>query len=194
MRRLTLALLALVLAMPSVAAQDASPVLVAQATRDFEASGLRLVGTLAITTSVYEMASDADAELALPMVVNAALAMVEDGGGSMQLASATDVGDESFAYAGEIADPANPETTYVSGILAWRDGPVVVLMVGGALAGDPLTDLAMVARNIEGREPANAIATPPATPQGVGSGGIWDRLPTLADMPDGFVFKSDQSE
>ena len=53
-----------------------------------------------------------------------------------------------------------------------------------------MTDLAGVAEKVVGRE-LGGEATPVAA-DGLRSGGLWDLLPRLADLPEGFVLDEER--
>jgi hypothetical protein len=55
-----------------------------------------------------------------------------------------------------------------------------------------LPTLFNIARAIEGRQPGPEPLAGTPIPNEMQSDGIWDVLPTLDDMPEGFVFIKDE--
>lgn len=186
-------LIALVGISPSItAAQSATPwpteVLAAYregGLREFRSAGMRLLGPAAITVAAYRFEADKAAAQAFPRLCGS---IHEQMGGDLQTASAPNLGDETLALAGE-AEGDDPETLFPVGLVCWRDGPVVFLGFSAGLAGEQLPALFDVARTMkEQTAQANAAATP-APDQEMRTGGVWDLLPRLQDMPEGFVLE-----
>jgi hypothetical protein len=144
------------------------------AEREFETAGMRLIGPAAILVSVFGCASPAAAAEAFPAMSDA----IADhfGGEALQQASAPRLGDERVALAGQT--PPDPDgDTFAVGIFAWRDGAYIYLTVAAGLTGEQLPVLFDLARTLEERD---------------ATGDVWQRLPALDDMPEGFVVRSEQ--
>lgn len=178
MRWLLAALVALVPL--SALAQELDPAIrdgfVTGAIRQYEAPGVRLMGMLALHASVYVYESDDAATTALPAIVAFMDGEIAANGGTLAPASAPDLGDEAMAFAGDLTQG---ETTYVAAMLAWRDGSKVSTLVAAGLSGDLFPEMMAVAEAMQGRV--------------FWSGGAWDLLPTLEDMPVGFVLKDEEA-
>ena len=67
---------------------------------------------------------------------------------------------------------------------------MVHLLYGAALAGDPLTDIAVIAEKILGRQPGGDAT--PIGDEGLREGGLWDLLPRLEDLLEGFVLDEEK--
>lgn len=202
------ALVTLLAAIPPavVAAQDAGATSTADETvlfdlpgsenaalRGFNPSGARFVGTAAMVFAVVRFDSPERAEDALPLLLGRFRRNPPGNGGNLtgvRPASVRAIGDDRLAYVGtlEFRDEDRPDSDLAL-LLVHRDD-VVYFMFGLALVGDPLPDLANVAEVIIDREPG-ARATPVAS-DGLRTGGLWELLPRLDDLPEGFVFSEDQ--
>ena len=80
---------------------------------------------------------------------------------------------------------AQDEPDLTIAILVVRRGAILRFFVGGAVAGDPLTELTHIAEAVVDREPGGAAT--PVSSEGLRTGGLWDLLPRLADLPEGFI-------
>ena len=157
--------------------------------RDFDASGMRLVGTLVFRFAAARFDEPESAEAAIPVVLDRYLDRLGDEAGDVsgvRAASVRDLGDETVARAGEIVTPGEDEPDLTVAILAVRRGALLQLFVGAALAGDPLADVADIAEAGVEREPGGDAT--PTGDDGMRTGGLWDVLPRLDDLPEGFVF------
>ena len=169
------------------------------ASRSFAPSAVRLIGTSFISTFVVTYNTKVNVAAAFPWLTdyrldflfrNQAQAVSE----TLRQASAPDLGDEAVAYVGDFVDSANPDITYVLGFIAWREKAIIYQNVGLSRETGPLPDLFAVASNITGRELNGDPVSTPTSPQDMHIGGIWDLLPTLADVPEGFVFVEDETQ
>jgi hypothetical protein len=134
---------------------------------------MRLIGPAAISVWVFGCASPADAAEAFPAMSDA---IADHLGGEARPASAPRLGDERVALAGQTPPDADGNT-YAIGIFAWRDGAFIYLTVAAGLTGEQLPVLFDLARTLEERAATDDVS---------------QRLPTLDDMPEGFVVRSQQ--
>lgn len=193
------AMLALGTVAPAMARQDASPTagptwrppgLTFGAARQFDAPGLRLIGPMRIMTAAVVFDTEAHAEDAMPSAVDFAQAISQMEPDSIRPASAPkDLGDEAVAYIGEVA-PEGQSQAFATGLLVWREQRLYTMIGYGFAGTDVLTELFALGRSISGRAVGNT-PTAPVAAHNLWSGGVWDLLPTLADVPEGFVFESD---
>lgn len=173
---------------------DATPTipsgtLVAAVTRQFDRNGLALVGPIAIRTFVAVYNDANVASMALPQLVHQLRdQMAGPDGGDMRLASTPKIGDERLAYAGPVM--ANEQEAQ-AGVFGWRDGRHIYVLVDVGLTGDMLEPLFGIASLLSGRALPESEAVQ-ATEEGeMSRGGPFELLPTLDDMPPGWVFSED---
>jgi hypothetical protein len=190
-------LLLALLPQSSLAAQDGTPSgatapsgIVAGATRVFQATGPRLLGSTYLQVTAFVMVDAAVAERSMDVGISGALAAVSLSTPARPV-SVDPIGDEAEAY---LATMASDGTEFPVGFVFWRDDRVLYAGFSLAVGGDPLADLFALARTITGRPYVETLVTEPATPGGMWSGGVWNLLPTLADVPEGFVFVSDTAQ
>ena len=160
------------------------------ASREFHALVLRPIGASIIATGAFIFDSDNRAAEIFPMFIDLSLnnlTSVFPGVGPFRPASAPDLGDEAIAYVGSLTPPDDPNTTFVVGTFAWREGPIVYFAFAVGRSGDPLAEVFAIARAISGRKWTNGPTTTPTSSREMHSGGVWELLPTLEDMPEGFV-------
>jgi hypothetical protein len=165
------------------------------ALRNFEASGLRLIGSLFLLFGVCQFDTPEHAEDAAPALGTRTVDNLQapPGSGSLKPASVRPLGDQALAFAGTIEAPADDDSPIreaTAAVLVVREAAFVHVMVGAAIAGDPLTDLAGIAEKVAGREPGGDET--PVAADGLREGGLWDLLPRLADLPEGFVLDQEQ--
>lgn len=175
-------------ATPAPLAQEVADSYLGGAWREFEAGTLRLAGTMALRVTVFVFDDAAVAARAFPSTAGSMRDQMGERGEALRPASPADVGDEALAWVGDVPADDGSAMTFSLGIFAWREGPAIYVAYGGGFMGDPLPDLFAVGRAIEGRR---FVAGPVATPAGsaqMHTGGVWDLLPTLADVPEGLVF------
>jgi hypothetical protein len=199
-RRVVLAIVALVLLASDVAAQTAAPTptpelntgrshVVAHVRRIFTTPTERLIGPSYIEAQVALTDDPNRASGGLQGGADAFRRSIEAKGGTVREASAPDIGDEHVALAAQ--QPINDGASELQmGFFAWRDGNLVIMLLATGY-GEQLPSLFALARTIEGRQPGPESLTTPV-PDEMSSGGIWDVLPTLDDMPEGFVFDKDE--
>ena len=158
---------------------QALPGLVAYAERLFVASGTRFVGTAAFRFGVLEFRSEELAAASFPGVV----AQVRNAPGLIgaREASAPRVAQQSVALAGDLhRDDSGAGASVDVAYLLFRDGRFVHVWAGAGLAADPLPELVDLAGAVLGR-PEDG-------------GGLLDRLPTLQELPTGFVLEGEAAE
>ena len=178
----------------SVAAQEATPAASdppplpgqsAEAEREFRTSGAR-DGALAFRFGVGEFVDAASAAAALPAVVERIRA--QPNLAALRPATAPAFGDEAHAFAGPVP---SGETTLETVILIVRADRYLYLWIASGLASDPFPDLIAVAERVFAR-PAPADASP--APGDGTAPWLLGRLPTLNDLPAGFVMSKEASE
>jgi hypothetical protein len=161
-------------ATPSVVQSGPRQGEVAQAFRTFHASGSSQIGTRSLAFAVFEFDSVENAEKAVPM-----LNQVYRGGtslGTFLPTSTTAYRDSTFAFTGKVEIEG---FTFDHAILIIRDGRFVHLWVASGRAANPLLDLTAVAHRLFEDTPSVD-----ATPR---SDTLLSRVPTLNDLPTGFV-------
>jgi len=180
---------ALVLAPLPTAAQEATPSstrpgpaegYLAQASREFNASGVRLIGTAAMAFIVAEFDTDENAEKGVPLVSEAVLESIANQG-TLAPTSAPTYGDSTLAYTGKLD---NEGYSFDAAILTIRDGRYVHVWFAAGLAADPLLDLTTLADRLL-RDASQARATRESEE-------LLNRLPSLSDMPTGFVLGKEE--
>ena len=102
------------------------------------------------------------------------------------------MGEEAVAYAGEVPN-RDVAAEIVVALLGWREANLILSGVSAGFSGDQLLPLVSAAEAIAGREPGSGPVATPASESEMHTGGIWDVLPALDDLPPGFVFVSDET-
>jgi hypothetical protein len=174
-------------------ASEAITGIIAASERRFEASGLRLLGAGAISVFAYQFDSAEHAAEGFAAVIEFFRDYFETGATAMQQASAPRLGDQRVAYVGELPESSEPDARLLAGgLFGWQDDDVVIVMIAIGLAGDQLAELFAIGNAIVGRVPGPRAAAAISFPGEMRRGGIWDVLPTLEDVPEGFVFLEDR--
>lgn len=112
--------------------------------------------------------------------------------GVLRPVSIRPIGDEVVAKAGtlNIRKDADSETQNTpAAIISFRDGRFVYLLLGHGTTTNPLQTLADIGEKLVGRTARDYFST--VTADGLHLGGVWDLLPGLEDMPEGFVVASE---
>jgi hypothetical protein len=154
----------------------------AQARREFNASGTRLVGTSALSFIVAEFDTDEHAEAAVPLVSDVVLGSLANQG-TLAPTSAPTFGDSTVAYTGKLE---HEDYTFDAAMLTIRDGRYVHVWFAAGLAADPLLDLTTLAERLL-QDTSQVRATPEFNE-------LLNRLPTLRDLPTGFVLGNEVVE
>jgi len=154
------------------------------ALRNFDAAGSN-EGLLSLSTVVLKFSSEDVADAGLEAVADRFFALHGQSDGQLTISeprpvSAPKLGDRRVAYSWTATDaPTGLEFTF--GMIVVRKGDIVYQMTAASRGTNPLTDLADVGRTIitdEPRQPASG---------GLQTGGVWDLLPTLDEIPFGLV-------
>jgi hypothetical protein len=163
--------------------------------RSFQAPGARFVGAESVTTYLARFGSPEQAKAGISALRDRVFAYVRtiaktDAVGK---ASIRKIGDQTVAYAGNL-ELLNPQPNVAAGFTAAflfvRAGEYVYYIRGAAVLNvDPTLDTFAVARDIVSRKPGLAKAAKSA--KEMNTGGLWDMLPTLDDVPEGFTFVQD---
>ena len=95
-------------------------------------------------------------------------------------------GDETLALAGQIkpTDPDDPDVLSVA-LVVVREGVYVHGMIGVGATSEPLAEVSAVAGQVVGRKPGGSSVS--TDDLGLKTGGLWNKLPRPADLPEGFV-------
>ena len=164
--------------------------------RTFGPSGFRLVGTLALLFTVTDFENENSAAAGMPQLGDQLIVDLAEQGNDTsgpKSASVRPLGDERIAYAGTLIALEEDDSTFdefMVAALVVREGVFVHFMYGAAIAGDPLADLAAVAEKIIGRQPGGDVTS--VGDDGVREGGLWDLLPRIEDLPEGFVLEKEE--
>jgi hypothetical protein len=195
MRWGVLGIVALVLLASDAAAQTpvptpqlatGSPHIVAYVSRIFQTPTVRLVGPTYIEAQAALADDPNRASNGLHSGVDGIRQLIEAEGGIAREASAPQIGEERVAIAGGLPSGSGVQL----GLIIWREGNLVITLIATGY-GEQLPSLFAIVRAIEGREPGpESLASP--VPDELSRGGIWDVLPTLDDVPEGFVFIKDE--
>lgn len=156
------------------------------ASRTFSSANMRFDQIIALVALVVEYRDVALAEAAFEQTRHNVLNCPDDDGGDWIEVSAPAVGDESVAFATTIGDEGELQGTYK--ILLLRHGRFVYDFAGVAFVADPMDDLVLIANRLL----AENRSVPQDRPTTIRTGGIWDRLPTLNDVPAGLAFQEDR--
>jgi hypothetical protein len=160
------------------------------AQRDFIATGGTFDRTLFLSFLVMRFSSEDAARDGLePYESNVLQRLEGNSTPALRTATTRSLGDEIRAVAGEIQinDPDGIFDSLVIAHVLVRDGSYIHQAIGGAILwGDPLVDALNVLEKTVGRAPGNE--TIKIASNGMRVGGLWDMLPLLNDLPEGFVF------
>ena len=170
-------------------AQEASPTatpyppiegVIAEAQREYQVSGLRLIGTAALSFVVFEFDTAENDEAAMPVVVQ----RLTEGAGLGELDPTSDPSfrESTLAYTGKLEQG---DYAFDVALLVVRDGRFVHASVGVGLAADPLSDLLKIADQAFA-DPRNGTTTPDPEE-------LVDRLPSLENLPPGFVLQDEST-
>jgi len=165
-------------------------------TRAFGAAGPTIVGPAVLLCGVALFSSDEAAEAAMSLTLDGYIELMAEtfDPAPLRKASVRDIdADAAMAYAGTVPflDPDNPfgEVTFV--LLAAQRGTVLRVMLCAALVEDPFPYITSVYDVIVRRKPSD---DPETLEDGYHTGGVWDMLPTIDDVPSGLVFHEDTDE
>jgi hypothetical protein len=160
------------------------------AIRAMQATRIKQSGPIVLTFEVLRFTDAEAAEEELAEFVRRVVARFDaDRNGADPYQPATDapeIGDETIAYIGEqrLDEPLGEITATPVAILFVRTGAYIHLAIGIAFRGDPLPELvdtlAITTTRTEGER-----ATPTNEAEHR-TGGLWDLLPELNDVPPGF--------
>jgi hypothetical protein len=162
--------------------------------RAFAVSGIRLVGTLGLQFVSVRFENPDHAHEAFAVLGDRFVAAIEGDASGVRRASADRMGDESVAYVGTVRsiEPEPDEVdSLVVALAVVRTGAILRIGVGFSLATDPLTDTVETLAKAVDRQPS--AAAPTCDADGLHHGGLWDTLPTLDDLPTGFVLDEESS-
>ena len=164
------------------------------AIRSYGATGLDPTGMISIAMEVVRFDSADHAHEALETITERQMARLGQGGdtSAIQQASVDQIGDETTANAGQLTftDTSSPIQGIIVGLVIARNGEFVFLTLAGSLAGNAVGTASDVTKAVIDRQRGDD-ATPVAD-NGMRSGGLWDMLPTLDDIPSGLVFDEDR--
>lgn len=99
--------------------------------------------------------------------------------------SAPPLADESRGFAGSVGEKGGIQGQVT--ILVFREAQFVYVLFGAAIMTDPMPDLVDVAESILSE---NRKASPSGSE--MRTGGLWDRLPTLQEVPPGLALESEE--
>jgi hypothetical protein len=148
-------------------------------------------GPIVLTFEVLRF-QDADAaEDSLPELVRRVVARFDadrNGADPYEPASeAPELGDDSIVYVGEqrFDEPVSNIDASPIALVFVRTGAYVHIAIGVALRGDPTPDLVDILTITTNRNEGGRAT--PANASGHRTGGLWDLLPGLDDVPSGFA-------
>jgi hypothetical protein len=164
------------------------------AIRSFQSTGFDPTGIISIATEVIRFDSADHAHDAMDPIIERQMARLGQGGDTSEIkpSSIDQIGDDTTAMAGTLAfaDTDSPISGVVAGLVFARRAEFVFVTLAASLAGDAVGAAADVTRTVISREPGET-ATPEAE-GGMRTGGLWEMLPTLDDLPSGLVFDEDR--
>jgi hypothetical protein len=176
---------------PLAVAQEATPSatpdlpaggVLATARREFIRTGTHLVGTGNFSFIVAEFDTEAHAEAAIPAVIERMTNDPKNGLENLERTSTMTFRDVTRAYTGKVEFDG---AAFDAALLIVRDGPIVHVWLAGGPNADPLFDLYAIA-NTTFSERAGEVGTPSV-------GNLEALLPTLDDLPPGFVLEREES-
>ncbi len=160
-----------------------------KATRKFDASGFNLLGLQQIQAAVVVFNSSKDATTAMAMLLPNETALIHSRASMQSKVQETSVralGDESLAISADIPK-TDKSIGYEAVVVAERTESEIRVLIGlGALPSDPVKQLADVLESSLRRHVTDAAVS--RTANGMTVGGVYDALPQLRDLPEGFVF------
>jgi hypothetical protein len=164
------------------------------ALRSFAATGLRIASPISLAVEVIRFDSGKHGKDAIDTLLERQMQRLAQGGDTsgIKRASADKIGDETRAFGGslKLTDTSAPiEEIAIGGAIVRRDEFVFVALVG-SLGGDSITPALEIMRKIVDRQPGQGAT--PTDADGMRTGGLWDMLPTLDDVPEGLTFDEDR--
>lgn len=181
----------------SSAAQEATPndageSILGGAQREFRAPGSATTGTLSLTAVALLFDAAKPAAKAFPVLFGAVVGQMDAVGDGFAAVDPPPLGDEVMAAAGKVAADAGGEVdsgaepdVYDIGVVGYRDGGAILVVVATAKEGDAIGDAIATAERV-----ADRLAAPSATPvagDAPRADGAFAFLPTLADAPAGMT-------
>lgn len=172
----------------SVAAQDDRETFIAGAQRQFATSDIPESGIIFLQFTVHVMPSRSVAEEEFPAAVarmREYFTTMVDAPTEMRPVSIDPIGDEARAFAIDTTVEDIPVSLVV---IAWREGRLVYTAASAAISGDQIAELKPILARLENRQYEDSpVRTDPTT--GMRTGGAWDLLPNLQDIPEGFALQ-----
>lgn len=152
--------------------------------RDFVAASPELVGLVVVITRVAQFDTAAHAHDAIDQWF---VDRTDAEDNALDFSGLSPVGvqpiqDETRALAGAVLDEDGDD--FASALLAVRDESFLYTFETFRGTGSALDDATLIAKRLFGLEPQEVSAVPGADYR---TGGLWDRLPRLEDLPQGFV-------
>lgn len=159
---------------------------IAAVRREFRAPGPAGGGTLALIgiANVFRTANAADR--AFPAMLEAIVHELTSEGADVTASSDPVLGDESAAFGGTIALDGRDgfAVTGGAGLVGFRRGEVVVIVLAFGLGGRSMPDAIAAAKSVAAR--GEFTATPSTgAPNAPRTGGAFAHLPTTEDVPAG---------
>ncbi|MCA9878225.1 MAG: hypothetical protein KC442_10605 [Thermomicrobiales bacterium] len=174
--------------LPAVAAQMADGAFIAGAQRQFATTDVPERGSGFLQFTIHVLPSDAQAEEQFPGAVarlREYFAGMAPGTVTLAPASAGGVGDQSQAFAGTARVEG---VDVVLAVIAWRDGPLIYTAASVGMAGDQVAELEPIIQRVADRHYTDAPVRRDRV-TGMRTGGAWDLLPNLDDLPPGFALQ-----
>ena len=162
-------------------------------TRSFAATGFRPVGPILMQFIVVEFDSEDDAKSGAEQLAPDVLAFLGGESRGYKQASVRPLGDDVLAYAGTIdvvSSTAGEPGTFVGAILFVRDAAFLHVAFGAGFAGDPLADLTNTVESVLDRHRTGGTPVASMAPH---RGELWDALPMLVDIPEGFTVDEEKN-
>jgi hypothetical protein len=186
----------------SAQAQQATPTRQAPAdtgvirsvSRSFEAQNVSFDSILAVSASVAEYEDVGLATEGMKQVRSRFLGTLTSDSecpedtldfSDLKEVSAPQIADGSLAFAGSVGEEDGIQGQVT--ILVFREAQFVYMLGGAAIMTDPMADLVDVAKSILAE---NRMAPPSGSE--MRTGGLWDRLPTLQEVPPGLALESEE--
>lgn len=142
-------------------------------------------GTILLQFGAFVYADDESAQVGFDDYAAGGPSLLEETFGvTARPASIGELGDDAAAFLGN----TTIEGFEVSCALAlWLDQELLYMSFAMAIGEDPFSDMLPIAREMMGRHMSGDSDATPDPVTGMRSGGVWDLLPELDQLPVGFV-------
>gem|GEM_PF-3831813 len=158
--------------------------------RQFEST--QVPGLRVLTVEIASFDTGRHAGDAIPTIRERAFANYAQGEDITKVkeTSSRTIGDRTYVYSGLVHAYDSPQTYTIAPTFV-RSGSLLYIVQATAIIGDPVSDSIDTVFKVLSRTEGPVV--PLTTTSEMQSGGLWDLLPTLANIPEGLTHFADVS-